>query len=1007
MMTATFKILTQVCQFGFLLVALSFRDALAEDGSVMQAGIASIDVTPEYPVRLNGFGGRRKPSEGIRQHIWAKALAVGTSDKDVVVVITVDTLGIPDDLTERLAAKLAAHGLSRDRLAICASHTHSGPMIRNCANTLFGEPIPEDHWQAILKYSEELEAKLEQVAVEALKNRKPAKLSLGIGTVGFAMNRRAAGGPVDHDLPVLAVRNPDDTLRAVFTNYACHCVTLSDDMISGDWAGYAMDHIQRMNPGCDALISIGCGADSNPRGGVLGSRFEVADQLGLELAEAVQKVLMGHMTPITKPPVGKIERVTLPLAKLPTHDEWQQKAAQQNAIGYHARTQLERLDRGESLMTEISYPIQSMAFGDQLSWVFLPGEVVVDYSVRLKNELDRSRLWINAYANACPGYVPSERILREGGYEGGGAIVYYDIPTGYAAGLEQIIVDAVKGQIRGNAAPKVDTSKTNGIAPKSPTEGLASLQLTPGFKAELVAAEPLIESPVAISFGPDGRLWVAEMSDYPQGRPESEVVSSGDASTDGKKDGGQVRCLVDDNNDGRFDRSTIFLSGIPFPTGVTAWRNGVLVCAAPDILYAEDTDNDGKADRIETLFTGFATHNYQARVNSLEYGLDGWVYGSCGLFGGNIKSLKTGDELALGSRDFRINPDKGIIEPVSGATQQGRVRNDNGDWFGCNNTTLLMHYPLTEEKIRRNPFLTPQQSVITINAGPDPGRLYPASKQVLFMLSGPPGRPTAACGLGIYRDSLLGTSLTGNTFTCEPVNNLVHRQILDPAAATFQSRRAKEEATSEFLSSKDPWFRPVQARTGPDGALWVVDMYRFVIEHPIWIPPDTLATLDPRAGSTMGRIYRIVPEQTEARPILDLAALKGVTLAAALDSPNGTQRDLVQQRIQWNNDLDAISELRRLAVESTRAAVRIQAASTWANLESLPVDVLTQLLSDSDAQVRRHAVRLAEPQLKEPGELVAKMKTLASDSDFTVRMQLAYAAGTMPAADSAEVLSQL
>ena len=233
---------------------------------------------------------------------------------------------------------------------------------------------------------------------------------------------------------------------------------------------------------------------------------------------------------------------------------------------------------------------------------------------------------MNAYTNACPGYVPSERILREGGYEGGGAMVYYDIPGPYATGLEQIIVDAVEGQLKDTFEPvanagqgNANAEKTDGIRPLSPSEAISSLRTKHGFHAELVASEPLIESPVAISFGPDDRLWVAEMSDYPQGGAES---------------GGRIRCLYDDNNDGRYDRSEVFMSGLAYPTGVTVWRNGILVCAAPDILYAEDTDNDGKADKVETLFTGFATHNYQARVNSLEYGLDGWVYGSCGLFGG-------------------------------------------------------------------------------------------------------------------------------------------------------------------------------------------------------------------------------------------------------------------------------------------------------------------------------------------------------------------------------------
>ena len=966
--------------------------AVANEPTLFQVGIASVDVTPSFPIRLNGFGGRVKESEGVRQQLWAKALAVGTTDADTVVVITVDTLGVPDDLTERVAGTLKAHGLERSRLAICASHTHSGPMIRNCANTLFGKPIPDDHWQHILTYSEELEANLVKVAVDALADRKPSRLSWAVGKVGFAFNRRTKGGPVDHELPLLAVHGEDGKLRAVFTNYACHCVTLSDDMISGDWAGYAMEHIQRRNSGCTALISIGCGADSNPRGGVLGSKFDVADSLGQELAEEVQRLLAGPLRPLSKAPVAAIQRVILPLSPLPSREQWMERAKDENAIGHHARAQLARLDRGEALMTEINYPIQTISFGDELAWVFLPGEVVVDYALRLKQELDGSRVWMNAYANACPGYVPSERILREGGYEGGGAMVYYDIPGPYATGLEQIIVDTVTGQLKEKFAPTVDVAKTNGVRPLAPTEALQSLKTTAGYRVELAAAEPLVESPVAIAFGTDGRLWVAEMNDYPQGRAEGES-------------GGQIRCVYDDNHDGQYDRSEIFLTGIPFPTGVTVWRNGVLVCAAPDVLYAEDINGDGKADKVEKLLTGFATHNFQARVNSLEYGLDGWVYGSCGLFGGQITSTRTGTTLALGQRDFRFHPDTGVIEPAAGATQQGRVRNDWGDWFGCNNSALLLHYPLASHYLDRNPWLTAPQTVVGINTEQNPGQLFSISNQVLFMLSGPPGRPTAACGLGIYRDDFLGTDVSQNAFTCEPVNNLVHRQMLNPQAATFKSRRDDDELDREFLASTDPWFRPVQVRTGPDGALWIVDMYRYVIEHPIWIPPDTLATLDTRAGSTMGRIYRVVPEKTAARPIVPLSTLNGAELAVAMDTPNGTQRDLVQQLVQWNQDVATTPALQKLCGESRYPAVRLQALATLANLKTATVENVNQALHDPDAHVRRDAVRVSESMFDESPELVAAVQKLAVDSETPVLMQLAYSAGFMNAEDAAKTLA--
>jgi hypothetical protein len=221
---------------------------------------------------------------------------------------------------------------------------------------------------------------------------------------------------------------PDGGVRAIYVSYACHCVTLSDNLISGDWAGYAPELIEKQHPGCVALVSVGCGADSNPSSGVTGAKADIAVAQGAEVATEVARLLTGPLTPISGPITPRLERIEFPLAPLPTRQEWQERAKDQSATGHHARTNLARLDRGKPLMTKIHYPIQSWSFGQSLAMLFLPGEVVVDYSKRLKSELDGHRLWINAYTNGCPGYLPSERVLKEGGYEGGGAMIYYDIP---------------------------------------------------------------------------------------------------------------------------------------------------------------------------------------------------------------------------------------------------------------------------------------------------------------------------------------------------------------------------------------------------------------------------------------------------------------------------------------------------------------------------------------------------------------------------------------------------
>jgi putative membrane-bound dehydrogenase-like protein len=955
--------------------------ATAGTQDAYNVGVAQIDITPSYPVRLSGFGFRRTESEGVTQRIWAKALAL--DDGTPAVVVTVDNLGIPAGMVETVAARLEKKAkLPRDRFAVTASHTHTAPMLKGVAPTLFGMPIPKEHQEHIDRYTTELTDKLEKVALAALADRKPARLSWGIGKAGFAINRRTKGGPVDHDLPVLVVRDTKGKVRAIYVSYACHCVTLSNNKISGDWAGYAQEQIQDAFPGAIALVSVGCGADSNPSSGVTGDKSEIASRQGGEIAAEVKRLAGGALTPIKGKITASTRRFELPLADLPTREQWEAKAQRTNAIGYHARVNLARLDRKEALRTKVDYSVRTWQFGDSLAMVFLPGEVVVDYSLRLKRELDGLRLWINAYANDAPCYIPSERVLKEGGYEGGGAMVYYNLPGPFRPGLEKKIIDAVHDQLDAHFRPPFDPKKTGGTRPLSPRQSEASLRTKPNLIAELVAAEPLVTSPVAIDWSADGRLWVAEMVDYPSG-------TKGDY-----KPGGRVKVLEDTDGDGRYDKATIFLDNIPFPTGVTVWRKGALVCAAPDILYAEDSDGDGKADVVKKLFSGFGTDNYQARVNSLEYGLDGWVHGSCGLFGGHIHSLKNDKPFALGDRDFRIRPDTGELEPATGRTQQGRVRDDWGDWFGCDNSTLCRHYPLPDHYLRRNPHVAPPPAGVRVTDYPGWNQLFPLRPQVqLFKLSGPAGRVTAACGLGIYRDDLLGKHYAGDAFVCEPVSLVVHRMKLSPRGSTFSGRRADDEKNSEFLASTDNWFRPVQVRTGPDGCLWVVDMYRYVIEHPRWIPPEELAKVDVRAGSTMGRIYRIRPKDRPPRSMPRLDRLDTAGLAAALDSPNGWQRDLAGQMLLWKQDREAAPMLEKRATGSPRAETRLQALCVLDSLDRLRPELIHKAFSDKHPGVRRHAIRLAEKHLTADAELAAALPALAKDADAQVRLQLAFTLG--------------
>ena len=514
-----------------------------------------------------------------------------------------------------------------------------------------------------------------------------------------------------------------------------------------------------------------------------------------------------------------------------------------------------------------------------------------------------------------------------------------------------------------------------GVAPRaqSPAESLRSIRVRPGFRVELVACEPLVEDPIAFDWGADGRLWVVEMGDYPLG-------------ADGQgKPGGVVRFLEDTDGDGKYDRATTFLDGLGYPTGVLPWRKGVLVACAPDILYAEDRNGDGKADVRTVLFTGFTRGNPQHLLNGFDYGLDGWVYGANGDSGGTIRGVN------IQGRDFRFRPDEKLFEAEVGQTQYGRHRDDWGDWFGNNNSVWAWQFVLAERDLRRNPSV----AIGDVRQPLDTDRrLYPLSKTLArFNDLDQANHVTSANSPTPYRDELFGPDFAHSLFVSEPVHNLVHRIDLAPDGAALRGARAADEAGREFLASRDNWFRPTMLKTGPDGALWIADMYRAVIEHPEWIPDDWEATLDLRAGHDQGRIYRVYPAGKEPRPIPRLDRLDTAALAAALDSPNGWQRDTAQRLLLHAGDKAAVAPLGRLAATAERPQVRVQALWTLAGLGALSPEAVRKALADPHPDVRRNALRAGEGHIKGSPDLAEAVARLAEDPAARVRLQAALSLG--------------
>ncbi len=528
-----------------------------------------------------------------------------------------------------------------------------------------------------------------------------------------------------------------------------------------------------------------------------------------------------------------------------------------------------------------------------------------------------------------------------------------------------------------------------------PAAALKTIQVRPGFKVELMAAEPLVLDPIAFEFGPDGRLWVVEMGDYPLG-----------------PSGGQIRLLEDTNGDSRYDKATVFLE-VRYPTGVLPWGNGVLITAAPNVLYAEDTDGDGKADKQQVLYSGFVEGNPQHRVNGFARGLDNWLYIANGDSGGTIESHVPGPHLGkkvnISGRDLRIRPETGELDAVAGQTQFGRCRDDWGNWFGCNNSNPMYQFVLDDAYQRRNPYFSGATGRVDVPEVAGNAPVFPISPLLeRFNDYHTANRFTSACSVMVYRDELLGPQFAGNAFICEPVHNLINRQIVSANGLLFSSKRAPDEQQSEFLASSDNWFRPTTVKVGPDGALWIADMYRHVIEHPQWIPDTWQKKLDLRAGHDKGRLYRVYPTDKTPRAFRRLDKLDTADLVAALDSSGGWQRDTVQQLLVARNDKSAVPSLESQAHNSRNALCRLHSLATLAGLAALAENVVIKALNDEHPGVRRHAVGLVEslPESRSP-ELFNAVLKLKADRDPHVRLQVAYALGEFNDAAAALAIGEM
>lgn len=508
--------------------------------------------------------------------------------------------------------------------------------------------------------------------------------------------------------------------------------------------------------------------------------------------------------------------------------------------------------------------------------------------------------------------------------------------------------------------------------PLSPEESMKTFQFADAFKAEIYATEPLVADPISMVFDDNGDAYVVEMADA--NMPDS------------LKGRGQIILLKDINKDGRADSSIVFATGLTEATTVLPWKDGLIVTAAPDILYLKDTDGDGRSDKREILFSGFFENNDEAQITSLRFGIDNWIYANNTGQAGKVVSHRNpaADTLKMRGADFRFRLDNNQFERTTGPGQYGLAIDDWGHRFFTKNSLHIQQVVVPIRYLERNPYFpSSEKRTIKNISDHDP---------IMFQITDAPywraertrrrnkkykennlkrteyakDHFTGASGGTFYGGDAFGEKYYGSIFTGEVAGNLVHRDILaapsDPQDPFYTAKRGDQEQKQEFLASTDSWFRPTNFAVGPDGYLYMVDMYRQHIETPVSIPDDLEAEMDFSAGSDKGRIYRIVPAaNNQSKPVaVNLDALSSGELVKLLEAPNRWQRHHAHKQLIERQDKSVIPAVKALFESAEDPRVRIQALYVAEGLGALDADMVKAALTDPEPGIRENAAILAE-----------------------------------------------
>ena len=997
-----------------------------------KAGVARAVVTPTTPVWLAGYAGQREP-DGKLHDLWVKALALESPDGGRAVLITSDFQGVPKSMSDRVFARLhEEHGLDRSRVMFTFSHNHCSPRLGDDLIDYY--PVDVAQEALVQQYTDTCVDACVALVGDALRDLAPATLRVGAGRAGFAVNRREnpeasvpgkldrgepLRGPTDHDVPVMTVTRPDDRLAAILFGYACHPTTLNFRTYCGDYPGFAQAQLERSHPGATALFVNTCGGDQNP---LPRRSVELCERYGTMLAAGVEEALRQPTRPVRPALQVAFEMVSLDYEQVVTRRDLEIAAEDKHPIKARwGKRMLGRLAAGETFAASYPYPIHAWRLGDETRFIGMGAETVVDYALKLKQQY-RGGTWVLGYTDDMLAYIPSRRVWDERGYEGGSSLFEYGRPALRWAGTIEDRITAAVGrlveQTNGLAAvaPAAGSDADYAadlprVAPIEPAAAAATLRIQPGFTMQLAACEPLVASPVAMAWDEDGRLFVAEMRSYSERQEESL---------------GRIRVLHDDDDDGDYDRAVVFADNLAWPTAICCWRGGVFVGDAPDLLYLKDTDGDGRADERRRVFTGFSTGNVQGLLNSLTFGLDNRIHGSASSTGGKVRRIGDGEPLDLGGRDFSFAPDAEELRTETGGAQHGLGFDDWGRKYICHNSDHAICCMIEDRYLARNPWYTPPSAKASIAAdGPqaavfraspvEPWRLLRTRLRGSGIVPGlveqggrASGYFTSATGITAVRGDAFGPELSGMLIVGDVGSNLIHRKRVRQDGAGVVAERVDEGG--ELVASTDIWFRPVQFANGPDGALWCIDMYREVIEHPGSLVPQIKQHLDLDSGRDRGRIWRLTPEDFRRRSTPRMSGMSTLELVDALSHPNAWHRQTAARLIFERRDPAAMPMLAALAMNAAvQPLARLHALHALEGGGSLEPAHVLSALNAAEPRLRAASLSLAERFVAAgDGPLISRLVQMAAEEpDASVRFRLALSAGFLPDPERAQTLSRL